>query len=659
MTLSRMLRAGVRLLRRTSAAAATRSAVVSLEPFDAASWLEGRSGRLPSYGAAWVNAHELLPDRWPARVADVLAAADNAVAHRFVLLGCGPYEPIDPERPAVGEYRPVDWQLDPSSGERFPHGFRHTEWNPSMRPGRADIKLPWELARSHHWVNLGQAWRLTGEPRYAREIASQLADFEERNPVGVGIHWTCTMDVAIRAVNWVLAYELVEPCDAIDAPVRQRWAEALWAHGHFIRSHLENTYEVTSNHFLSNIVSLWFLGTFFRGTPAGDRWRAFAAESLETEMTTQVHEEGADFESSVPYHRLVTELFLAAARVGQAHGHTFSDAFLARLRRMVGFLQAVLRPDGLMPQVGDADDGRLHVFAGVGRWHPQDARHLFGPAAVVFDEPRLLESGGETATFEAYWWGGGVLDATAAPFGDNDAHFRQTGIAVSRRGDTYLLVTNGRVGTRGFGNHKHNELLSFEYHALGVPWVVDPGSYVYTGDPESRNLFRSTRYHSTLQVDNVEQNEVNPEWLFRMFEKANPVCIEWTASSERCDYVGRHEGFCREGGPVHERRFALEHATGRLEITDVTIGGSGTRRLRWHFHCAPGVSATGSSGLITLTAAGRTCLLRYSVDLEATIGRGWYSPSYGVRQPCAVIDLALPVTLPSDRAWSLVLEPVA
>ena len=37
----------------------------------------------------------------------------------------------------------------------------------------------------------------------------------------------------------------------------------------------------------------------------------------------------------------------------------------------------------------------------------------------------------------------------------------------------YLLVTNAR-GTNGFGNHKHNDLLSFEFHSDGTPLIVDP-----------------------------------------------------------------------------------------------------------------------------------------------------------------------------------------
>ena len=53
----------------------------------------------------------------------------------------------------------------------FGHGLGYTSWNfEAMRPEGADIKLPWELARCQHWVNLGQAWRLTGRAHYVEEL---------------------------------------------------------------------------------------------------------------------------------------------------------------------------------------------------------------------------------------------------------------------------------------------------------------------------------------------------------------------------------------------------------------------------------------------------------------------------------------------------------
>src|SRR5438034_1069926 len=129
-----------------------------------------------------------------------------------------------------------------------------------------------ELARCQHWPVLGQAYRLTGDDRFAREIAHELHDFVDANPVGVGINWTCTMDVAIRAANWALALELVRLCASLPSAFWTDAYDALFDHGVFIERHLENTYEVTSNHFLSNVVGLLYVAAVFRDLPLGRAW---------------------------------------------------------------------------------------------------------------------------------------------------------------------------------------------------------------------------------------------------------------------------------------------------------------------------------------------------------------------------------------------------
>src|SRR5262249_12326327 len=160
-------------------------------------------------------------------------------------------------------------------------------------------------ARCQHWCVLGQAYRLTHDERFAFEIGRQLDDFVEANPTGVGVNWTCTMDVGLRAVSWAMGLELVRDSRSLDAAFWARAYEALFDHGVFIRNNLENTYEVTSNHFLSNLIGLLFLGAVFADLPQGVEWLSFSRAALEREMTVQVLPDGADYESSIPYHRLV------------------------------------------------------------------------------------------------------------------------------------------------------------------------------------------------------------------------------------------------------------------------------------------------------------------------------------------------------------------
>jgi hypothetical protein len=582
-----------------------------------------------------------------------IASAESALAHQFNLLGSGPYRPVDPDRAPREGYVPIDWTLDPVAAARFPNTQPSAGCDiAAIRPPRADIKRPWELARCYHWVTLAQGWTLRRDERFVRELFRECDDFMEANPVGRGIQWTCTMDVAIRAANWVVALELVR-----DAPIDEAaWRgalDALLAHGRFIRGHLENHYEVTSNHFLSNVVGLLLLGLAFRHRDEGRGWIAFAQTALETEIQTQILPDGMDFESSVPYHRLVTELFFSGWRALDAAGTPLSGTYRDRLRDMHAFIAAVLRPDGLMPQAGDADDGRLHVFRGHDVQVPQDPRHLFGPAAGAFDRHEWLALAGPEAPWDALWWG---LEVSARPFAVPAAQalFPDAGLAVHRDGaGTYLLVSNAGVGTKGFGNHKHNDLLSFEYHVGGRPLIVDPGSYVYTSDPDARNLMRSVVSHSSVAPEGAEPNEFKPEWLFRMFERATPEHVAYAAGDGAFHYTGRHRGFA-DAGLIVTRTF--EWNPGRLSLHDVVEGSRDAElTLVWRFQLAPDVRGA-LDAQDCLLRSGDVCVrLACPRDLVVAVEAGSFSPSYGVRVPSTQIVCRAATVMPGRRDWTITL----
>ncbi len=594
-----------------------------------------------------------------ARVAATRAAAERLLRHEFDLLGSGPFVPTDPDRSARDGYMPIDWYLDPVRRLRFPRGVPHKEWNLlQMRPGNADVKYPWELSRCQHWATLAQAYRLSGDSRFAVEIARELDDFVEANPTGIGVNWTCTMDVGLRAVSWTTALESIHDASGIADGFWCRAYDALYDHGVFIRNNLENTYEVTSNHYLSNLLGLLFLGRTFDGLPHGSAWMAFAHAAVEEEMRVQVLPDGADYESSIPYHRLVAELFLGALRLADHAGEPMSAVYRSRVRDMVAFLAAVVRPDGLMPQVGDADDGRLHVFEGYGATSPQDPRHLFGPASAIFGELAWASLADRGGAWEAAWWGVGAAPAATAAR-EVATLFPNAGIAVvSTSAGHYLLVTNGVVGTNGFGNHKHNDLLSFEYHHGGVPLIVDPGSYAYTSDADARNRFRGTGLHNTVMIDGVEQNELRPDWLFRLFETSHAESLAFDDGGETVEYRGRHHGYERLPEPVlHERTFTFNRRTGALAIADALVG-RGRHRVGWHFHLAPGVTASASApNRVMIAAQSRTWTLHVPSGVAIKIVPSDYSPSYGVRHPCTAIDLSLDVELDDRREFQFAVEP--
>src|SRR5690606_39806355 len=52
-----------------------------------------------------------------------------------------------------------------------------------------------------------------------------------------------------------------------------------------------------------------------------------------------------------------------------------------------------------------------------------------------------------------------------------------------------------RSSDLGNGGHAHNDQLSITLVVDAVPWIADPGSYLYTPFPEIRNRYRSVVAH--------------------------------------------------------------------------------------------------------------------------------------------------------------------
>ena len=589
----------------------------------------------------------------PQAVSATIAAADEVLEHRFDLLGSGP-TPLGPK---------IDWHRD------FKSGFR---WDPRTFSARlrygdthgADVKVPWELSRFQHLPTLGKAYWFTGEERYAAEFVAELTDWMDENPPEFGANWICSMDIAIRAFNWLWGYAFFQEAPQVTPAFRRRLAGSLLAHGRHIRRNLERAADgITSNHYLANLVGLVGLGFACPAFREAQAWREFSLAETFREIERQVHPDGADYESSIPYHRLVTEMFLAVAILCRRNGIAPPVSFDQRLRGMLDFTRWYTKPNGLAPQVGDADDGRLHILADYGSWDPRDHRHLLATGGALFGREDWLHAAGER-TEEAIWLLGGSHRAgpQSAPPAVGSRAFPDSGIYLMREEGLYLLITCGAVGTQGIGNHKHNDVLSFELHADGQDLIVDSGSYLYTPEPAWRNRFRSTAAHNTVMVDEAEQNRFGEGGLFWLHADAVPRCLAWESTPDADRFVGEHDGYARLADPViHRREFRLDKRARRVEIRD-WLQGSGRHEIAWHFTLAPGVVARrvaegqweieGGSvrALLGLVEMGPKAA-RQALRME--VAETFVSPRYGVKLPAQAIRIQCHADLPVECRFQI------
>ncbi len=168
--------------------------------------------------------------------------------------------------------------------------YRHIR--PAAFPGGPDIKEPWELSRCHHFVRLGQAYRLNGDEKYALELVAQSESWMASNLWPNGVNWTSSMDAAIRAANWLSGASLCVNSAALSDEFLQRLSLNLWIHGRHIRRHLEGSRDdpYTGNHYLANLAGLIYLGLccpFLRDAP---EWLEFAVGEFYRQVLQQTYQ---------------------------------------------------------------------------------------------------------------------------------------------------------------------------------------------------------------------------------------------------------------------------------------------------------------------------------------------------------------------------------
>ena len=624
----------------------------AITPADLASALNVPTPALPDAVAA---VRRGLTTRFPVIAAaagnlvqhELRASADRICDHVFDLLGSGPID--------LGER--IDWHRDFKTGYRWDPRCYFADIPIGSMTG-ADIKVPWELSRGHQLVVLAQAWRLTGDPKYSREAARQFEDWLSANPPSFGVNWTCAMEVAIRAVNWLWALALLGEAEELSDGAFESILASLLAHGRHIDANLEiHSDGTTTNHYLANVVGLAYLGLCLPALREADAWRRFALRAMVSEMEKQVLPDGADYESSIPYHRLVAEMFLSTALLARRCGVALPPEFLDRLSRMVEFTIAYTKPNGLAPQIGDGDDGRLHILTGYGTVDVRDHRHLIAAGACLFGRDDWSARAGDR-WMEALWLGGAATPPAPVPapsLEHTSTAFEHAGIYVLRAHDDMVVFAAGPVGTDGLGNHKHNDVLAIEAHLGGEDVLVDAGSFVYTPDPAARDAFRSTRAHNTVMIDDAEQNRIPKSSLFSLHSDAVPRLVSWSAEPDGGAVCAEHNGYARLEHPVMHRRTARLVYPRQLFVEDTfDAQPDGSHRLAWTFAFAPGCRLVAHErGWVITTPRGAQMLLTQPctpagspLEVVSEFLAGFVSPRYGVRHEAPVLRWTWKGSLP-------------
>lgn len=529
----------------------------------------------------------------------IIANADAALEHRFVILG------------KEVRLEPMDWHSDCLAGYTWHKGAFYKDYNVDINTHKVDGKVPWEISRCHHLLWLGEAYRYTHDEKYARGLLSDITNWIDENPLMHSVNWTCSMDVAIRAVNWMYALWLINESGAITDFFIKKLVRSLYQHGFFIRNNLERNIPYSNNHYAADLAGLLYISSLFQTYAFGRRWKRFASQEYYNEVITQILPSGAHYERSISYHRLMIEIFVSCYYLLKREGIRIPLAVEEKLSLMYRFAYNYIKPNGFAPLIEDNDDGRFLPFV----------KRDFREQAYLLEEnsiENVLIRGGEQSI----------------PYEKKENIYADAGHWIKRFSDAYLFFTNGgqsRFPTTAteVSTHTHNDLCSYEL-ALGEDdIIIDPGTYRYVFSTESytegRNEYRSTKKHNTIMVDDEEQHTLSNTKLFVIRKNA---------------IIDSDDTYHTNSGLKHRRTFDCKDS--ELVVNDyIQKPGNNHQVLSW-LHFSPEIKLAQNGNSIEFESEHYKGLIVVPTDGAVLKIKGdTISPSYGVIQESKTIEMSM------------------
>jgi hypothetical protein len=468
----------------------------------------------------------------------------------------------------------------------------------SYRSAGVDPKFEWEVNRLLYLLPLNFHAAHTQNPPAVRSVVRDLLrDWCHATRPNRGLGWTSGIEISLRllALTALAADEsLGIPVSALDR-IRSECS-----HGLHHLTRFPSLFSSANNHRVAELTALLVVGEAWSrpASRADERELAIVAESL-------FGADGAPLEQSPTYGAFTLELLSIADRFT-----TWNDTGAERRVRSViesgaAFLAELVDPRVGILRYGDDDEGRI---LGVG-------------------------------LSEQSWLSclGAVLGRRLAPTGSGLRVFENGGLSVVRNQDqSILLFDHGPLGFGKIAAHGHLDQLHVSLHVDGLPWLVDPGTFVYHGDAQWRNYFRAADQHNGPHV------------------LGDPVCLptgpfNWAPSRPVTTLVealampsgARLAATTRSGAqPAHVTRRDLELSVGALRLHDQGPSAQ-TIVSRLVFHPACVVEEVTDDG-VRLAHPGSTTIMQVRVEEGAFAFEphgAWVSCAYAEKQRAPYLEV--------------------
>jgi heparinase II/III-like protein len=513
----------------------------------------------------------------------------------------------------------------------LPPGPIDWTWRPT-----SDWEWTWFLNRHHAWPVLARAYLGSRDERYAIELADQIVSWVEGHPPDTEDKscWR-TIEAGLRMGHaWISVIPALKASSEVSDHAWECFLRGIEGHAEFLMLHQRG-----NNWRLMEANGLLTCGLLFPEFRRAADWIRTAIERFEAEMIAQVAPDGAHCEYSTGYHFVGTSMFTSAMDrvdliLGSDYEFAFGDDYRDRLVAMWEHVMYMLRPDGHLTLLNDADDRDVapQLLAAGRRYGRDDFIHV----ATKGREGRPPEYMSHRFPY--------VRRPIMRNGWDSDAF--------------YGFLESAPAGA----GHVNEDALSFEIMAWGTPLIGHMGRFCYDGTQPRRQYLANGRGFNTVTIDGSLED-------IKRSDRSTWVASEetdwpWVSTPEMDLGYGRYDGpWTPPIDPISWERRMVFHKPGDdihgFWVIRDDFAGSGEHDLEFLLHFFPCE--------VTSDDKNRTVISHYSdanvvalfvedggLSFDGAKGqndpaRGWYSSEYGMIEPAWEVAAQVRCAFPCTR----------
>lgn len=506
----------------------------------------------------------------------------------------------------AGFQTPNDWPI------KFSYALEYKQ-----RDDIGDARTNWELNRHFQFAVLAKNYAASHNQKYLDEFTELFSDWNEKNSFLWGISWTSVMEIAIRSSNWCYSYCFLKSANAPEE-LLNKLQTGILNMTDYITKHYSR-YSSANNHLIIEAYAIGQTGILCDHQP----WIKLAVDILTRELPLQNYSDGVNKELSLHYQSFYMEAMGLMMRLLIKNGYSVTNSWKPMLEKMCTYIADCMGDYGESIVFGDDDGGKILDLQGGIDNHYQ---YTLGLLSVMLDKQYTdlgkLSCENLNWLFDEDEWNAARQKPLYRP--PLCVCYKEGGNTILRSNDRRILIgiDHAALGFGSIAAHGHADALSFQLFVDGQPIFVDPGTYIYHCDLNSRNAFRKTGNHNTVMIESKDQSEMLGAFLWG--KRAECKLISYEDKPDKTTLVAEHDGY----RPIIHRRTYEFDGNRELRIKDEL---SAACDYMLTFELAPNAAVQVKDNTVIVSTEVCTCKieLQSKDDFEIYIRDTVFSERYG------------------------------